>query len=152
MILAYHGFPRQKYCNRLPFPSSGDLPDPGMETILCLAGGFFTTGPPGKLLFVLTNYHFPHLTCQKTLPDLNVQIFSKMDSNSESYGKPWHHWFWGWCPFQFGLPRSHSAYVHCLPCTKDGKYVTSWYFTQTGFTPLLPWNNCYLKLSRGSRN
>ena len=75
MILAYHGFPRQKYCNRLPFPSSRDLPDPGMETILCLAGGFFTTGPPGKLLFVLTNYNFPHLTCQKTLPDLSVQIF-----------------------------------------------------------------------------
>ena len=152
MNSAYHGFPRQKYCSRLPFPSSGDLPDPGMETVLCLAGGFFTTEPPGKLFFVLTNYHFPHLTCQKTLPDLGVQIFSKMDSNSEAYGKPWHHWFWGLCPLHFGPPRTLSAYVQCLPCTKDGKYVTSWYFSQTGFSPSLPCHNCYLKLSRGSRD
>ena len=33
----------------MPFPSSGDLPDPGIETAsLALAGGFFTTEPPGK--------------------------------------------------------------------------------------------------------
>ena len=25
------GFPRQEYWNRLPFPSAGDLPDPGIE-------------------------------------------------------------------------------------------------------------------------
>ena len=39
---------RQEYWNGLPFPSQGDLPDPGMEpTSLvspALAGGFFTTG------------------------------------------------------------------------------------------------------------
>ena len=26
------GFPRQEYWSGLPFPSPGDLPDPGMET------------------------------------------------------------------------------------------------------------------------
>ena len=26
------GFPRQEYWSRLPFPSPGDLPDPGMES------------------------------------------------------------------------------------------------------------------------
>ena len=25
------GFPRQEYCSRLPFPSSGDHPNPGLE-------------------------------------------------------------------------------------------------------------------------
>ena len=25
------GFSRQEYCNGLPFPSPGDLPDPGIE-------------------------------------------------------------------------------------------------------------------------
>ena len=25
------GFSRQKYCSGLPFPSAGDLPDPGIE-------------------------------------------------------------------------------------------------------------------------
>ena len=38
------GFPRQKYWNRLPFPSPGDLPDPGIEPASpALAGRFFTT-------------------------------------------------------------------------------------------------------------
>ena len=37
------GFPRQEYWSELPFPSPGDLPDPGIECIFCTAGGFFTT-------------------------------------------------------------------------------------------------------------
>ena len=33
----------------LPFPSSEDLPDPGIELVPpALAGGFFTIEPPGK--------------------------------------------------------------------------------------------------------
>ena len=60
------GFPRQAYLTGLPFPSPGDLPNPGMESefpasgrnscigiqesIPVLAGGFFTTEPPGKPL------------------------------------------------------------------------------------------------------
>ena len=40
------GFPRQEYWNGLPFPSPGDLPDPGIEpTSPVLAGGLFTTEP-----------------------------------------------------------------------------------------------------------
>ena len=43
------GFFRQEYWSELPFPSPGDLPHPGMEpTSPSLAGGFFTTEPPGK--------------------------------------------------------------------------------------------------------
>ena len=43
-------FPRQEYWNGLPFPSPGDLPDdPGIELATpALAGGFFTTEPPGR--------------------------------------------------------------------------------------------------------
>ena len=41
------GFPRQEYWSELPFPSPGDLPDPGIElTSLispALTGRFFTT-------------------------------------------------------------------------------------------------------------
>ena len=40
-------FPRQEYWSGLPFPSPGDLPNPGIELMsLALAGRFFTTGPP----------------------------------------------------------------------------------------------------------
>ena len=43
------GFSRQDYWSGLPFPSPGDLPDPGTEPMsLTLADGFFTTEPPGK--------------------------------------------------------------------------------------------------------
>ena len=47
----FMGFRRQGYRSGLPFPSSGDLPDPGIEPgSPALAGGFFTTEPPGKPL------------------------------------------------------------------------------------------------------
>ena len=42
-------FSRQEYWGGLPFPSPGDLPDPGIEPISpALAGEFFTTGTTGK--------------------------------------------------------------------------------------------------------
>ena len=45
------GFARQEYWRGLPFPSSGDLCEPGIEPESpALAGGFLTTEPPGKLI------------------------------------------------------------------------------------------------------
>ena len=42
----------KEYWSGLPFPSPGDLPDPEVkfESLVTptLAGGFFTTVPPGK--------------------------------------------------------------------------------------------------------
>ena len=49
------GFPRQEYWSGLPFPSPGDLPDPGIKPASpALAGGFFTTEPPGKPKYTIT--------------------------------------------------------------------------------------------------
>ena len=43
------GFPRQECWCGLPFPSPGDLSQPrDCIWVSCLAGGFFTTDPPGK--------------------------------------------------------------------------------------------------------
>jgi len=42
------GFPRQEHWNELPFPSPGNLPDPGIELVSCFAGRFFTAELPGK--------------------------------------------------------------------------------------------------------
>ena len=43
-------FSRQEYWSRLPLPTPGDLPDPGIEPVslvsLTLAGRFFPTAPP----------------------------------------------------------------------------------------------------------
>ena len=47
---------RQEHWSRLPFPSSGDLPDQGIKpTSPAMTGGFFTTQPPGKPS--LARYH-----------------------------------------------------------------------------------------------
>ena len=43
------GFPRQEYWSGLPFPSPGDLLDPGIKPAAsALEGKFFTTEPPRK--------------------------------------------------------------------------------------------------------
>ena len=48
------GFSRQEYWSGLPLPPSGNLPEPGMEPASpALAGGLFTTEPPGKPEFLL---------------------------------------------------------------------------------------------------
>ena len=43
---------RQEYCSGLPFPPPGNLPDLGTKPMSLvspeLAGGVFTTEPPGK--------------------------------------------------------------------------------------------------------
>ena len=45
-------FSRPKYWSRLPFPTPGDLPDPGIKSMSlassALPNGFFTTVPHGK--------------------------------------------------------------------------------------------------------
>ena len=42
------GFPKQEYWSGLPFPSLGDLPDPGIEAVSpALAGGFFVAEHQG---------------------------------------------------------------------------------------------------------
>ena len=60
------GFSRQEYWSGLSFPSPGDLPDPGMEPeSSALAGGFFTTEPPGKPYIILSyTYLWPSLVAQ----------------------------------------------------------------------------------------
>ena len=48
-------FSKQEYWSGLPFPSLGDLPDPGIEPASpALASGLFTTEPPGSRSHVVT--------------------------------------------------------------------------------------------------
>ena len=57
------GFPRQQYWSGLPFPTPGDLSDPGIKPPSlespALAGRFFTTVPPGKSNFLGACSHLP---------------------------------------------------------------------------------------------
>jgi len=63
------GFLRQEYWSGLPFPSPGDLPDPGIKPASPeLAGGFYTE-PPGKPRAFVANTIIcpPFLTLVKKL-------------------------------------------------------------------------------------
>ena len=52
------GFSRQEYWSGLPFPPPGDLPDPGIKPMYpTLAGGFFTTEPPGKPIWRVSMFY-----------------------------------------------------------------------------------------------
>ena len=54
-------FSRQEYWSGLPFPSPGDLPDPGIEPKSlvppALGGRFSTTVPPGKPIYLKLIQH-----------------------------------------------------------------------------------------------
>ena len=56
-------FLRQEYWSELPFPSPGDLPNPGIKPPSpALAGRFFTTEPPGMPLKAESYILFQDLT------------------------------------------------------------------------------------------
>ena len=94
------GFFRPEYWSGLPCPSSGDLPNPGFESMSpvypALAGGFFTSEPMGKAtkfsqyqsISQYENQHVSHTTLLFTmfnnsdsvlypLLELNVYIFKQ---------------------------------------------------------------------------
>ena len=49
------GFSKQEYWSGLPFPSPGDLPDPGIEPgSLAFQADALTSEPPGKLKVRIT--------------------------------------------------------------------------------------------------
>ena len=53
------GFPRQEYWSGLPFPSPGDIPDPGMKPENpSLAGGFSVTEPAGYKVSIMQDNEF----------------------------------------------------------------------------------------------
>ena len=52
-------FSRKEYWRGEPFPSPGDLPDPGIKPLSpAWAGGFLTAEPPGKLIITLAELNY----------------------------------------------------------------------------------------------
>ena len=73
------GFSRQKYWTGLPFPSPGDLPDPGIEPWSpTLQADFFISEPPGKAFpgkNTRVSCHFL-LQCMKVKSLSHVQLLA----------------------------------------------------------------------------
>ena len=88
------GFSRQEYWGGLPFPTPGDIPDPGIESwsllSSALAGGFFTTGPPGKYplsqQLLLISVKFP--------VNLSGQTHAHMCMYMHTHTPHLHYGFW----------------------------------------------------------
>ena len=75
---AVHGTSQARILEWLPFPSPGDLPNPGIEPVApALAGGFITTEPPGK----------PQNGMLLSLEKRNLTTYNNMDGTREYYVK-----------------------------------------------------------------
>ena len=72
-------FFNQEYWSGLPFPTPGDLPDPGIKPgSPALAGGFLTTEPPGKPSGVQLSYKNKNLPFAATWIDLEDIMLSEI--------------------------------------------------------------------------
>ena len=69
------GLSRQEYWRGWPFPSPGNLPDPGSEpvspTSLTLAGRFFPSVPPGEPDYFIVYTNVESLCCT---PEMNIML------------------------------------------------------------------------------
>ena len=149
-------FPRQGYWSGLPFHSPGDLPDPGIEPESPrLAGGSFTTEPPGK--------PFPSIDISK------VVLLRKFISLANALKTVcWDFWWssgWGFVfPVQGGRVRflirelgsciPHSTVLKSLPTMEDTFWI--WNATGQGFPkpcptslPAQSWSLCSEGLKNG---
>ena len=87
------GFSRQEYWSELPFPPSGDLPDPGIKSgSPALAGRFFITEPPGEPTDRLKKgIYFLKVWCQ--LGALRfIPVCCYLWPGGESKGRIWGSW------------------------------------------------------------
>ena len=79
------GFSRQEYWSGLPFPSPGDLPDPGIEPgSPTLAADALTSEPPGKLKYI-------HIF----LPIIqNEQKYFSLETTNQVSQNCYYQWFY----------------------------------------------------------
>ena len=117
----------QEHWSRLPFPSPGDLLDPGIKPTSpaspVLAGGFFTTAPPWKPILYIVMY-----ICQ-----------------SQSPNSSHHHPFPTRCPYVCSLCVSVSCRAHlaqslhssCMEADPDKSfsYTVSTSIPETALVP-----------------
>ena len=73
------GFSRQEYWSGLPFPSPGDLPDPGIEPRSpALQADALTSKPPGKPHFIKIDTKISVKHFRNTYIDYLFKNFLKM--------------------------------------------------------------------------
>ena len=79
------GFSRQEYWGGLPCPPPRDLLNPGIELMSpALAGGFFTTEPPGKPLGAGMDIQLENLVLGCEHKTLHIPILSSKSTRKST--------------------------------------------------------------------
>ena len=135
------GFSRQEYWSGLPFPSLGDLPDPGLKpTSPVLAGRFFTTSPPeSENHSVVSDTLQPHgLYGPWNSPGQNTGVGSLallqwiFPAQELNPGLPCYQLshqgsprVLEWVAYPFSHRSSQPRHQTVVPCI-EGRFFTSW--------------------------
>ena len=128
------GFPRQEYWSALPFPSPGDLPEPGMEPVSpALAGRFFTTEPPGT---PPTPNVLPVILCKSTFEwfsfVLDARYLSVQFNCSVMSDSLWPH----------GLQHARLPSPSPIPRVYPNSCPLSWWCHPTISSSVIPLSSC----------
>ena len=137
------GFSRQEYCSGVPFPSPGDLPNPGIEPRSpALQANTLTSEPPGKpqplgqrwKIHSTTGMRGGHTTRAPTMPEheenqmwaksiwkINKTILSQQGSSV------WRGQLLFYCPaFFLHLSHDSTLFVCFFPLIKSSQLPISW--------------------------
>ena len=113
-------FSKQESWSGLPFPSPGHLPNPGTEPASlmspALAGGFFTTEPPG---------------CKKLTHWKRTWCWERLKAGEEGDGRGWDGWMasltqwtWVWASSRTLWRTAWGAAVHGI--AKSWTQLSDW--------------------------
>ena len=81
------GFSRQESWSGLPFPSSGDLPDPGIEPRSpTLEADTLTSEPPGNPSSILKEIN-PEYSLKRLMLQMKLQYFGHLMQRADSLEK-----------------------------------------------------------------
>ena len=106
------GFSKQEYWSGLPFPSPGDLPNPGIEPVSSASqADTLTSEPPGKLVCYWDKLHILHKETEaQQLHNILMVTQSgtlwNQDLNPSKF--TWGWWWWG--RFLHGSSSKESTY------------------------------------------
>ena len=135
------GFPRQEYWSVLPFPSPGDIHDPGIKPVSpALTGGFFITEPLGKSPIIYYIW-LCNISLEKAMAPHSSTLAWKIPwtvepGRQQSMGSLWvrHDWMtslslftfthWGreWQPTPVFLPGEFQGRGSLMDCCLWGSH------------------------------
>ena len=135
---------------RISWPSPGDIPNPGIEPLHCNQIHYCWAIGEAQIfvyLWPIISFLFPLLTCPRTLPNMPVKLFPKMDFSQRPVqggggGVCLASHIMGWCPLHFDL---QGAFLGMCSVSLAPRMENIWSLDpllKLGFVPLCPCHSC----------